>query len=166
MTDVKAITTRIRGFWRLSGLTAGLAAGLMAAGSLPALAAEAHAAPMPDGYQQSLLIYSTLSALDQANTTGNYAVLRGLAAPDFQRINPAAALATVFAKYRERHVVLAPVVLYQPKLIEEPRIGEDGLLHLKGYFPTKPLRIGFDLVFQSVDGTWRLMALSIAPSQG
>ncbi len=127
--------------------------------------AEAPLPPVPDGYQLSLLIYATMTALDQANATGNYTVLRDLAAPEFQRINPAQKLSAVFAGYRERHVVLAPVVLYQPRLVEEPRIAAQGLLRLKGFFPTKPLRIGFDLTYQIVDGAWRLMELSISPSQ-
>jgi hypothetical protein len=134
---------------------------------LPALPAGAQTPtrPVPDGYQLSLLIYSTMTALDQANATGNYSVLRDLAAPEFQRINPPAKLSTIFAGYRTRRVALAPVVLYQPQLIEEPLIGESGTLRLKGYFPTRPLRIGFDLSYQLVDGAWRLIALSISPSE-
>lgn len=145
-------------------LASGLLASLMTATTPVAVRAET--AAVPDGYQLSLLIYATLTALDQANTTGNYSVLRDLAAPDFQRLNPAQKLAGIFAKYRERHVVLAPVVLYQPRLIEEPSVGPAGLLHLKGFFPTKPLRIAFDLSYQAVGGNWRLMALSISPSEG
>ncbi len=128
--------------------------------------AESPPPPVPDGYQLSMLIYATMTALDQANATGNYTVLRELAAPEFQRINPAQRLSVIFAGYRERHVVLAPVVLYQPLLVEQPNVAPEGLLRLKGYFPTKPLKIGFDLSYQSIGGTWRLMALSISPSEG
>lgn len=159
------VLSPIRTVLRRASLTAGLLAGLLSGGSQPALASDGLNAAVPDGYQLSLLIYSTLTALDQANTTGNYTVLRGLAAPDFQRLNAPQALAGVFAKYRERHVVLAPVMLYQPKLLEPPLIGADGLLHLKGFFPTLPLRIGFELAYQWVGGTWRLITLSVTPSQ-
>jgi hypothetical protein len=131
----------------------------------PPARAEMPLPAVPDGYQLSLLIYSTLSALDQANATGNYSVLRDLAAPDFQRINPVQKLGAVFSTYRTRRVVLAPVVLYPPHLVEAPEVAPEGLLRLKGYFPTKPLRIGFDLSYQFVGGTWRLIALSISPSE-
>ena len=143
---------------------AGLAATILTALSFSPAPAQMAAPVIPDGYQLSLLIYATLTALDQANSTGNYTVLRSLAAPEFQRLNPPSALANVFAKYRERHVVLAPIMLFQPKLIEEPAIGSDGLLRLKGFFPTQPLRIGFELAFQMVGSNWRLMTLSVAPS--
>lgn len=141
---------------------------IMAGLMLPAThaGAETPVPAVPDGYQLSLLIYATMTALDQANATGNYTVLRDLAAPEFQRINPAQKLSAIFAGYRERRVVLAPVVLYQPRLLEEPTVAPEGLLRLKGFFPTKPLRIGFDLSYQIVGGAWRLMALSISPSEG
>jgi mRNA-degrading endonuclease YafQ of YafQ-DinJ toxin-antitoxin module len=131
----------------------------------PYAGAETPTPRVPDAYQLTMLIYTTMTALDQANATGNYSVLRELAAPDFQRINPVHKLSGIFAGYRERHVVLAPVVLYQPHLLEAPQLGPEGRLHLKGFFPTRPLRIGFDLTYQFIEGAWRLMALSIAPSQ-
>ena len=143
-----------------------LLAGFVAVSAAAPTRAEQPVPAVPDNYQLSLLIFSTLTALDQANSTGNYSVLRELAAPDFQRLNPAQKLAGIFSKYRDRHVVLAPVILYQPRLIEEPQLGPEGILHLKGFFPTRPLRIGFDLSYQLVDGSWRLMALSISPSEG
>ena len=128
--------------------------------------AERPKAAMPDGYQMTLLIYSAISALDQANATGNYSVLRDLAAPDFKRLNTPKQLSEVFAKYRERGVVLGPVMLYQPRLTETPAIEKPGLLRLKGFFPTKPLRIGFDLTFADVRGRWKMIALGISPSDG
>ena len=136
----------------------------LASPSIP-LAYAAQAAAVPDPYQLSMMIYGALTALDQANATGNYTVLRALAAPAFQSLNSPDALADVFAKYRRAHVTLAPVVLFQPTLTADPKVGADGLLRLKGYFPTKPLRIGFELTFQNVEGAWRMIAMSILPSQ-
>jgi ligand-binding sensor domain-containing protein len=37
-----------------------------------------------------------------------------------------------------------------------------GRVRLTGFFPTRPLRISFDLIFQSVNGQWRLFAVSVA----
>jgi len=140
-------------------------AALLALSTLTGPGSAAQAAPVPDPYQLSLMIYGALTALDQANTTGNYTVLRALAAPAFQSRNSPEGLANVFAKYRLAHVTLAPIVLFQPTLTEQPRVSADGLLRLKGYFPTRPLRIGFDLTYQNVDGAWRLIAMQISPTQ-
>ena len=146
-----------------------IAASLLAAllATIPAASRAAGSPPpvLPDSYQLSLLIYTTLAALDQANTTGNYTVLRQLAAPAFQTLNTPDALASTFAKYRQKRVVLTPVMLYQPTLSEPPSIGADGVLRLKGYFATRPLRIGFELGYQPVGGTWKLISMSILPAQ-
>ena len=31
-----------------------------------------------------------------------------------------------------------------------------------GFFPTQPLQINFDLTFESVNGQWKLLAISVA----
>ncbi|MFZ2159602.1 MAG: hypothetical protein WAV72_26250, partial [Bradyrhizobium sp.] len=60
------------------------------------------AAPKPAQIDRNgvlVLVRSALLALDQANKTGNYTVLRDLGAPAFQ-VNTAARLAEIFAKQR------------------------------------------------------------------
>ena len=41
---------------------------------------------------------------------------------------------------------------------------QKGMLHLKGYFPGQPIQINFELLYQAVDGRWRLFGLSVQPS--
>ncbi len=129
--------------------------------------APAHAAQQmspPDRYGQAILIYSALIALDQANATGNYSVLRDLAAPEFQTATSPAALAEAFAGYRRMNVALGPTVLYEPHMAAPAAVAPDGTLRLTGYMPTRPLRINFDLTFRAVAGRWRLIAVAIAPT--
>lgn len=69
--------------------------------------ATAPASPILDGAALSILIRRTLLALNDANMSGNYSVLRDLASPPFQAANNPARLATVFAKLRSRNLDLA-----------------------------------------------------------
>jgi hypothetical protein len=39
------------------------------------------------------------------------------------------------------------------------------MLRLTGFFPTRPLQINFDLLFQNVGGQWRLFGISVATPQ-
>jgi len=55
---------------------------------------------MPDQYKLNLLIRTTIIAINQANKTGNYTVVRDLAAPDFQNVNSAEKLAEIFTGLR------------------------------------------------------------------
>ena len=61
------------------------------------------------------LVRSTLMALDDANRTGNYSVLRQLASPAFQTANSAERLAEVFTSQRERNLDLSVAALGQPR---------------------------------------------------
>ncbi|MEQ9243421.1 hypothetical protein [Roseovarius indicus] len=120
-------------------------------------------APSPPGRAETArLVWSTLIAVDHANRTGNYAVLRDLGAPDFRSANDPAKLAVVFASIRARDLGLERVVLSNPVYSEEPGLTETGLYEVKGRFPGRPEGISFELYFQYAEGAWKIYALAIA----
>jgi hypothetical protein len=51
---------------------------------------------------------------------------------------------------------MSPIVLAMPTLVRPPAIDEKGMLRLTGSFDLKPNALFFDLVFQPIDGAWRL----------
>lgn len=106
-----------------------------------------------------VLVRSTLLALDHANRTGNYTVLRDLGAPSFQR-NSAAVLAEIFASHRARQIDLGGVAVLEPQLTIMPRF-ENGLLRMAGLFPSVPAEVHFDLMFAPVDRQWRLYGIAL-----
>jgi hypothetical protein len=108
-----------------------------------------------------VLIRLSLVALRDAVQTGNFTVLRDLGAPTFQAANSAAQLGTIFADLRNRNIDLSPVVVVTPEMSEPPAITAENLLRLVGYFPTKPLQIKFQMLFQPVNGQWRLFGMSV-----
>jgi len=107
-----------------------------------------------------ILTKSTLIALDQANKTGNYSVLRDLAAPSFAAANNPARLAEIFASLRRDRVDLSGVLVLDPQLTIMPEINADGMLHFAGFFPSAPNQINFEFLFAPVDGQWRLFGVS------
>ncbi len=124
--------------------------------------AESHPAS-PISVEQTLyLIRSALMTLNDANHSGNYTVMRDLASPDFQAKNSAADLAQTFSDLRRRNFDLFAVAIAAPQLTAAPALDERGMLHLTGMYPTQPLQIHFDLIFQNVAGQWRLFSISVA----
>jgi len=115
--------------------------------------------------QATYLVRSTLMMLNDANRSGNYSVLRDLAAPEFQARNSAADLAQSFVDLRSRKFDLFAVSFATPQFNPVPQVDANGRIRLMGFFATSPLQIRFDLTFQSVDGEWKLLAISVATPQ-
>ncbi len=135
---------------------------------LVALASAGHAetaahAPKPAKIDRNgvlILIRSSLLALDQANKTGNYTVLRDIGAPGFQS-NTAARLGEIFAKLRNDNLDLSGVAVIDPQLSLLPQIESNGLMHMAGFFPSVPTQVNFDLLFAPMNGQWRLFGISV-----
>jgi hypothetical protein len=103
-----------------------------------------------------------MAAVDHANATGNYSVLRDLGAPSFQSNNNAANLAAVFQSVRDQRVDLSNTLLVTPTYEIGPAI-QNGLLRVRGVFPLRPVGIGFDLLFEPVQGRWALFGIALVP---
>lgn len=115
---------------------------------------------IPSDNQLATLIISTLIALNHANYTGNYGVLRELASPNFQAANNSGRLSAIFEELRDKRFDFSPIILLQPKLVRPPAIDANGRLRLTGYFETAPERLNFDLLYEPVGGRWRLFGIA------
>lgn len=137
--------------------------------SFAALAQNKPAAPTPqakqelkmDTLQLITLIKSTIMALQHANQTGNYSVLRDLGSPIFRENFDQSRLTAVFQSLRSRGVNLSVVMFLAPNLIKQPEMTPGNELHLTGNFPTQPLQIQYEMLFLQLDGVWRLNGLSV-----
>jgi hypothetical protein len=124
---------------------------------------QSQAAPKPANIDRNgvlMLVRSALLALDQANKTGNYTVLRDLGAPGFQ-VNTAARLAEIFASQRRDNIDLSGIAAIDPQLSLLPEIEADGMMRMGGFFPSVPTQVNFELVFAPVNNQWRLFGLSV-----
>ena len=120
---------------------------------------------LPDTATMVVLIRGAVIALNQANMTGNYSVLRDMSAPGFQAGNSFAKISTIFAELRNRHLDLAPIAAIDPRLFNSATIDKGGLLRLTGFFASRPEQVNFDLAFQLVDERWRLFGIGLNTSR-
>jgi hypothetical protein len=141
-----------------SSSTIALAQSVKASANPTASAAATVQVPPPE--TQLIMIRTTLMALTQANSTNNYTVLSGLGSPTFRTSNPPTRLAQVFASFRTNKIDLAPLALVMPQSTQAPRI-ENGRLRMIGFFPTAPLRVIYDLMYEPVAGQWQLFGLAV-----
>ncbi|MBR0713534.1 hypothetical protein [Bradyrhizobium liaoningense] len=148
-------------------LLAGLLAATPALAQRPVQAQQAAQPPKPANIDRNgviILVRSALLALDHANKTGNYTVLRDLGAPGFQ-VNSAAKLGDIFAKQRNDKLDLSGIAVIEPQLSLLPQIESNGLMHMAGFFPSVPSQVNFELMYAPVDGQWRLFGISVSIGQ-
>jgi len=119
---------------------------------------------MPNASQQLLLIRTAILTLNDALQTGNFTVLRDVAAPGFRDVNTASKLGQIFSDLQSQGLDLSAVAIMEPKLNPKPKLDKKtNTLRLTGVFPGKPVGIGFDLIYQVVGGKWRLFGISVNP---
>jgi hypothetical protein len=116
---------------------------------------------VPDHLTLSKLLWSTMAAVDHANKTGNYSVLRSLGSPGFQRRYDVNALSATFAGIRQTRLDLADTLLIEP-LLEFPPAIQGGLLRMRGAFRMRPTGVRFDLLYQWNNG-WALEGVAMQP---
>jgi hypothetical protein len=121
------------------------------------------AQPPVDSLTVARLVWSSMAALDHANQTGNYSVLRDLGAPSFQVNNSAATLAGIFERVRTAQLDLSYAFNVNPLYEMPPAVQSTGLLRVRGAFPLRPVAIVFDMLFQNINGQWRLFGIAVAP---
>lgn len=138
------------------------AAPLAAAAQAPARPQAVIQLTVPDDLTLAKLAWTSIAAVDHANITGDYSVLRELCAPSFQQTNSIAALAASFQALRAQQVDLGNAFLVAPVFEFPPAIVQGGLLRMRGSFPIRPTGIAFDLLFQYIGGRWRIFAIAVA----
>lgn len=167
-------------FLSIGRMTHAAVTGLLLAGLLPASAGPAAAqtkktekgdkvhVARPASIDRNgvlILIRSTLLALDQANKTGNYTVLRDLGSPNFQA-NSAAGLGDIFANQRKQALDFGAVAVLDPQLTLLPQIEPNGMLHMAGFFPSVPMQVNFELLFEPVNRQWKIYGVSVNLTSG
>lgn len=70
-------------------------------------------------------------------------------------------LRQAFRSFQENDVDITVVRDMTPEFTEPARIGEDGLLELKGVFNTSPYKTQFELSYYPEAGEWRLFGINV-----
>jgi len=128
---------------------------------LALLVAPAAAQKVPNATTQEILIKVSLLTFNDANVTGNYAVLHAKLSKPFRDQFPPEKLAEVFKGFRDQHIDFDLIAAKPPIAAGEAKIEDDGRLVLKGYFDTTPSRVNYDLAFVMSDGEWKLIRLNV-----
>jgi len=123
----------------------------------------ASARPVPDQLQMARLLWSTMAAVDHANKSGNYSVLRDISSTAFQINNDPSKLAQAFSTIRNSRIDLSNTLLVPPSYAGAPQQLQADVFRVQGVYNLRPVAIAFDVFFQWERGEWRLFGIDLRP---
>ena len=124
-------------------------------------ASPAFAQKVPSAELQEVLIKASLLSFNDANVTGNYTVFHAKLSKPFRDQFPPDKLADIFKEFRNKRIDFDIIAAKRPVSTEEPKIGDNNVLSIKGYFDTPPTRVNYDLAFIMSEGEWRLIKVDV-----
>lgn len=107
------------------------------------------------------LVKTSLLSLNDANVTGNYAVLHAKLSKPFRDQFPPEKLKATFREFQTKNADFDIIAAMPPAYSPRPAVDEDGKLVVKGSFPTEPARLRFELEFIPSDGEWKLIRIYV-----
>lgn len=108
-----------------------------------------------------VMVRRTLLTFNDANVSGNYAVLSAHMHPEFRQQVPPARLAEIFKAFRDNKIDIAPLLAHKTVFTESPNIDSNGLLIAKGQMETRPWRTTFDLAWRRDGDRWWLWKINV-----
>ena len=115
------------------------------------------------------LVKATLLSFNDANVTDNYTVFHAKLSKPFRQQFTPEKLKETFKTFADKDIDFDIIAAYKPVYDPEPRVDDEGKLLVKGWFPTEPARVAYDLKFIPSDGEWKLISINVkterAPSK-
>ena len=108
------------------------------------------------------LVKTSLLSFNDANVTGNYTVFHAKLSKPFREQFPPERLKETFKEFSEKNIDIELIAALKPTY---DRAADRSIPRascvVKGYFPTEPIRVNFDLAFIPSDGEWKLIRLNV-----
>jgi hypothetical protein len=70
-------------------------------------------------------------------------------------------LLEIFQSFIDKEINLAPIARLDPTFNGAPAINEDGFLVIKGFYPTQPSKVSFELKYADENESWKLVGINV-----
>ena len=136
-----------------------IASAALAIGMAIPCAAVAQSPPLPTPFVEEVMVKTSLLTFNDANLTGNYAVMYAKMAKPFRDRFTADTLKQAFKVFAGKHV---DTIAAKPIIPTSPaKFASNGSLMLRGYFDTTPSRLSYELDFAVSEGELKLVAIDV-----
>ena len=125
--------------------------------ALPAMAQN----KVPPDRALEALVKATLLTFNDANVTGNYDVFHAKASKPFRDQFTPEKLKATFGEFSKKNIDFDIIGAMTPVYVPKAVVDGDGKLIVKGYFPTEPSRLSFELEFIPSDAQWKMIRIYV-----
>jgi len=132
---------------------------VLAAGVAACNPAMAKSQSLPTAMDEEVIVKTSLLTLNDANLTGNYAVMHAKMAKPFREKFSADTLKQAFKEFACKHIDV--IAAKSINALSEARINSSGALMLRGYFDTTPSRLTYELDYAISEGEWKLISIDV-----
>lgn len=107
------------------------------------------------------LVKASLLSFNDANITGNYTVFHAKLSKPFRDQFPPERLQQSFKEFADKQIDIELIGALKPTYEPAPIVDASGKLVVKGWFPTEPMLVAFNLDFIPSDGEWKLISINV-----
>ena len=107
---------------------------------------------VPPARALEALVKGSLVSLNDANLTGDYRVFHARLSEPFRKQYTPERLKATFKEFNEKNVDIDIITAMTPTYDQPPYVDSEGRLIVRGYFPTEPSRVSFEMDFINGDG--------------
>ncbi|WP_020696899.1 hypothetical protein [Reyranella massiliensis] len=125
--------------------------------ALPAMAQN----KVPPDRALEALVKATLLTFNDANVSGNYDIFHAKAAKPFRDQFTPEQLKATFNEFNKKSIDFDIIAAMTPIYAPKAAVDGDGKLIVKGYFPTEPSRLTFELEFIPSDAQWKMIRIYV-----
>ncbi len=116
---------------------------------------------LPSDENSKALVLESLLDFNQAVHDKSFDAFHGKISRAWQEQITADKLKEVFQQFIDKNLDISGIKTVDPILSEPPQLNSDGLLVLKGYYPTKPLKVNFQLKYIYEHPAWKLFGIKV-----
>ena len=126
-----------------------------------AFAVAVYAADIPEEKELKSMSQSSLLSFNQSVLKKDFSGFYDEIAALWQEQTTPEKLQTLFKDFIDKEIDLSPIKKLEPVLSSPAAIDSDGVLVVKGYYPTTPARTIFQLKYLEEKGDWKLVGIKV-----
>jgi hypothetical protein len=115
----------------------------------------------PKDKELKALVFDSLFAFNKAVQEKNFEVFYGRTAKVWQKQTTPQKLLEIFQSFVDQKINIAPIAKLEPTFDGPPAINGDGVLAIKGSYPTQPSKTLFQLKYIFEDESWKLVGINV-----